>query len=858
MQVSHNSLLIEDRSVVAENRVRRGAIFRRDFTIKNVGDAEEAAVNFWLETSEQKSEPLLSWYSFNPTPPLRIKQGEPYRIVLSFEVPQQTLPDIYNYVIVFEAAQYPGKSFRRPLQLQVIPAEQDIELDSDPSFALEPITTSAKPYQLAVGDSLKITVKVENRSKLVDRFYINCPELDKDWFTIEYPESAIEGVGIIQESDGLPLNPKSKGEITLLLHPPQYTPAGNYFPTIQLTSKNKEDVILLDIVYLQVLPDERLNAKLYPALRQVPEEPGEFELELTNLGNIKRRITIRASDPKKLFTYTPDPFIVGLDPGFTEPVRLKAEPNKWWRRPFRGKGLEIPFDVELTNTHDPLRPEPSYNPALLETLPQATIVWQARPWWVWLLPLLLLIGAIGIIALLLWANRPRPPVTPQVLELRATPKKDSTGKPLTEYQAGDGEQIRLDWKVSHFDQIGKITIVQLEKGVEIARKSHFFNIDKPEFIEGIPIHFRQDTSEGNSCKQTKETVTIRTNRSQNRFSSWWQFPFNQSNKETTKELAVLACQGVITTAKLAGDYTFQIQVFQKNQQGTSDSEEPIATRTTDTIAIKPALEPQVINFAATRSIYQEQPRSIPNRAPSPPSANNPGVIRLNWTIANASRIQALKLESLSPDGSVQGEATSYFIRNGILPTTLEDFCNFDEKSTLTCQNVPTNARKPGDYIFKLTVVVRQEQEIKEVTKNTEPVKIQARALRIASFKVNGQEARQKPKHVYVLSERGETVDIALSWTVQGGEDVVVELLPSPGLVPISGSMNYSISPPSSETITLKVSNQSGAQKNQSVVIQTMEAPQPSPQPIQPPSTTQNEQSSPSDSTQLSPIELPPQ
>ena len=63
----------------------------------------------------------------------------------------------------------------------------------------------------------------------------------------------------------------------------------------------------------------------------------------------------------------------------------------------------------------------------------------------------------------------------------------------------------------------------------------------------------------------------------------------------------------------------------------------------------------------------------------------------------------------------------------------------------------------------------------------------------------------------------------MSWKVKG-DDVEVQLLPSPGLIPKEGSLRYSISQSSgSETITLKAKNKkTGEEKIQTLVIQTVD------------------------------------
>ncbi len=857
MQANRNPLLVEDSSVIERNKIKRGASRRYDLLVKNISEKEEVSVNFWIETPDQKSEPLLGWYSFEETAPLKIRQGDRYTVPLIFEIPQQATPNTYNYVLVFETAQHPEAPFRRPLQLQVEASEQDLELDIQPSFTVAPHTTAELPHSLQAGESFSVTVTVENRSKQTDRFYLTCPELPNDWYTVGYPAGAIERYGFEQDTDGLPLNPKDQGEITLRFHLPLYTPAGNYHPTLQLTSKIKEELALLDVVYLQLLPNEQLSIQLQPELRLIPEDPGEFALTLTNTGNIQRKVTIRATDQNKRFAYDINPPVIELVPGKTEQTQLRATPKKWWRRPLRGKPLEFDFDLTLDNTPFPFLPEPTHLPTLPETLPHGKIIWQPRPWWVLASLILAALLAIAAISLYLWRNILRPPDTPEITAFSIT---DGDKEPIRQ-EGKKNALLRLTWQIKHFEYVHRITIIRIEKGIETDRKTYFFGVPIPgsipdHLLKGKDLKGKDQTN--NFCEQQPNTTEKPRSHLALLPSPVLGIPY-----PTLKPVspALLTCNGITTGTKEAGNYTFQIQVFTSPQQ-----KEPVATQTTDTIVIKPADDPKIVSFAPTQLVYQEgqlpglsliQPGTAQSNLPqSQFSPISPRGVQLNWAIANTSRVKEIILTSTAPDGSTQSEAKRYILpdRDG-LPVELSGICV--RNRDLVCRNVQTDVKRPGNYVFKLTAIVKQEKGTTEITRTTEPVKITPKELQILSFQVNGQDARSKPKHVYMLSDRADKVEIVLSWNVLGGEDMQVELSPSPGKVPARGRINYSLSPPNAETITLKVSNKSGAQISQSVVIQTIEAP-PLDLPLIQPASPKTKFSPPSPrSSSLSPIETSP-
>lgn len=1145
VQIANNPLFIEDLSA-SNNEVKRGSTATRRITVKNLGD-KRAEIDIWIAATDEKSEPLLRWCTFSEQNPLNLEPKDSREVTLNFEVPPQAPPDLYSYEILIEApAQYPDKIIRRPQQLRVLLSEQDGEWGSEPGFTLQPVTTSAKPYRLKAGEQLEVKVKVENRSKRVDRFYLTCPDLNQEWFTIRYPESSLQMSGFVKETDGLELNPGGTGEITLQLHPSRHTLTGNYFPTIRLISTNKEDLVLLDVVYLQILPDDSLNVELHPVVRKVPREAGEFEVEVSNQGNINRELTILAADEEGIFTYTPAPPLVRLSPGDTSTVALKVKPRRWWRRPFRGTALEIDFDVELENANELLLiPETSKPPALPKDLPRGTVVWESRPLWLLWLLIALALGTIGAIALYLWwlFFKPLPfPPSPKVLQFDNTTVEVDGKQEKKEYQEGYGDAIRLDWKISNLSQIEKVTVIRLEQNVETDRKSYFFN----EKNVKIPSHLLpvknqinnyclEETQDKNSdiliCKgiitnakkagnytfkilvfpqpnqkdpsdtRISDTITIKpvtplplpkvidfsSTKPSYEEASLLQLPISSSltqlpepdslssrptpapillnweisNPNNVKELRIvglapdgsinselkryeiknnilppelriycepkenlsekknLVCRNVPTDARKPGDYIFKLMVISPGQQEPTESkqtatikiqplplpkvtdfsssepvyqeisaqtlqasgqnglirlnweianasqikelkvvglapdgsinsqskqyifinntlppelknfcslttklicrgvptdarkageytfkltvtgqgqQEPTEAKQTANIKILPLPLPKITDFASTQPAYEEVSAGTPQlpngknissnttQTTAPGSSSRPpaGPIRLNWEIDNARQIKELKVVGLAPDGSINSKLKRYAVNNNSLPPELKGFCVLATK--LICQNVPTDAGQAGDYTFKLTVVPKQEQEAPEIAKNTATIKIKPvppkpptppTPVNIISFKINNEEVSQKPKYTYAINKDRSSVDIVLSWQVQNGEDIKVELLPSPGAVSPQGSINYTLSkPPSNATITLKVTNKAGEQKTQSVVIETVEPnkssqPQksppggassgaPSPAGASPGTPSPGGASpTPSNPARLSPIELPP-
>lgn len=873
MQTVNKPLLIE---VLGDNNgQKRGETLKQRVVVNNKG-TQPAEIDLWIAATDDKSEVVLRWCTFNKPNPLKLDANSQEAVELTFEIPLEATIDLYNYEILVDAqSQYPGKIDRRPQQLRILPSEQDAELDQEPAFSLQPTTSSIQPFPLLPGETLDVNIKIENRSKRVDRFYVTCPEFDQSWISIRYPESTLETTGLGRETDGLELNPGKSGEIALSIHPPQYTPAGNYFPTVRLTSSIKDKLVLLDVVYLQLMPDERIAVQLNPSVRRVPAEPGIFTIDLTNSGNLDCKLIVRASDPEQVFAYTLEPFIAKLTPGTTQAIGLRATPKKWWHRPWRGKGVEIPLTIELDNLQDQLRPE-WVNLALPQEMPSGTILWQPHPWWrLWLL-ILLALGTVGAIAFAIWFKWFYKPPLPSALPLPEILKVENIADPKApqqekkQYQEGFGDAIRLDWKISHLERIEKVVVIRLENNVETDRKTFpFYGKVQDPLKRQDPL--TQKDKPNNFCE----------------------------NDGTQSQ--VVSCNGIITSAQKAGNYVFELQVFAvKDPNSKRDFNQPVATLKTDTIAIKSALPPKIVEFSATKPTYQEgatqtiaspaillptvavspTPTASPAPTVSPTVSQTPlplpsprllepttGLIRLNWEVNNSRQIKELKIVGVAPDGSISSPLKRYLFAKGILPAELQPYCT--QAASLICQNVPTDAIKAGDYTFKLVVVPQQASD-QEIMKITEVIKIISQTPKIL-FQVDGQNVDQNPKLVYEIGPSRQPIEVTISWKVEGSDGLKVELLPAPGQVKPDDQLKFPLGKSSSsETFTLKVTNRSGEQVEKSVVIQSIEVKPPtrptsttsggvtggaSGSPGSPTSSTPPP--TPSDPSRLSPIELPP-
>jgi hypothetical protein len=106
---------------------------------------------------------------------------------------------------------------------------------------------------------------------------------------------------------------------------------------------------------------------------------------------------------------------------------------------------------------------------------------------------------------------------------------------------------------------------------------------------------------------------------------------------------------------------------------------------------------------------------------------------------------------------------------------------------------------------------------------------------ITSFTVNGKPAKSQPTQVHSANQNQRSVGVVISWQVSG-DNLTVQLLPSPGYVSTEGSVQSSLKTGSVQTFTLIAKNQLGEQAMQSVVVRASgsgQVPRSSPSPTLP-------------------------
>ena len=856
-----------------------GELVERVITIRNQGD-RLAELEVWLEPSDMRAEPLRQWGIFNQSE-LTLQPQQSDDVVLTFRIPVQAEPGFYSYDVRVRSPQYQGEEIRRSQQLQVLVSGQDA-LRTEPKITLTPATDSINPHRLKAGTEMVLGATVENPSRRTDRFFLTCPDLFPEWFTVIYPEKQGDGSIPVEQTDGLQLNPRETGQIQLKIHPPAHAPSGNYFPTVRITSSNRSDLVILEVIYLTIPIDDRLSVELTPKSRKVPSEADTFDIHLANPGNINRTLAITAADPDQTFHYTIRPYPLILPPGESATAVMKPRPRHWWRQLWRMREQTLEFTLDVQNfqtdpasreripPHD-LPPEALTHRllALPGKVPVGRITWKVRRRWLfWLLLSLLCLGTCTAVVWLLWHFLIfRPSLRPRIAEF-ATRQED--------YQEGADDAVTFDWQITNLEKIGRVqlnypapTVAESPTAPQLSatpKTYTFTNLPDNDIPPALKPYCQvEEAPKPNSIINTLLSLYRRfTQRSPN--------PQALTCKQVPLADFVVA----------EGTYDFQLLVFpiirEKGAESASDQQESTLESVSDSVAdrqkitkveIAPLPPPEIKTFMPTAIEYRlrtpdaglSQNPQAPASSAATNSNNEPegtngqkgtttrsasdapsqdggplAPIRLDWEISNFEEIASLTLVSLAPDGSEHALPETFNIQSKDeapanaadirrLPPRLQPFCQIVD-NTLLCRRVRVLATDVGEYVFYLTVTPRRDQGQGEIVKSTATIPIKPPMPTIEVFALNGKDRREHPKHVFEINPARVSLDVVLSWRVENA--IQVELLPAPGVMEQlmlprlieQESLPYTLSAVAgSETITLRAINELEEEVIQSIVIE---------------------------------------
>ena len=710
---------------------------------------------------------------------LALSSGKSGELTFCIDVPGDVLPQWLDYeAVVIPQGEY-ADYYLSPTRCRLQILAPDVsETTQDPTFSLTPITTPDRPL-IVLGTAVVVELMVENRSERVDRFRLECTGLPEDWgIQVEYPRDS-DSFGLVRLNDGLGVNPSDRGVIRVLLQPPTLPLAGSYLPTFRLASENDPRLGLLALIYLQVDPVYRLQAQLETIQDQVRNRhPAQFTLEFANLGNTPRQVQLLLQPKTPTATCT---YNLASDCVTIAPQAVSRIPLEGTPQRWWTRswvGSGKIYPFQIELSDRDLH---AIDP---ETL-QGHFTWMPRPWWQLLLTLLAGLGLLSTLAFLIWWYFLRPPIPPIVVEFAA---EDSR------YAEVNGDAARVRWQIENSEQIQTLKLTGYSPEGTLLSGPLVY-----EFKDGKPPAALQSF-----C---------------------------------TQETTLLTCSQIRTDAFLPGKYVFELALTSKGRRA-----KPVMLKTSP-IEITAKPPPTVTALVPKSLLYREVAPGTPTPAEKAIPAIDQSGIRLDWVVTMPTSLTALHLVGRDQDGKMIGDRWFEFSNSEELPKLLREFCEVGK--TLICRNVPTGLTAVGEYRFELQALsadqpaaeVNPKVEVKP--KVSEIVKIQPQTPQIISFQINGREA--PAKLLIPVAPLQTLLPIRVTWRVQGGSTTRVELMPSPGSVPLVGMVSVPLSPQGSTTIALQVKAPTGEVLTRSVTLETYDPTRskpatPSPAGMPPPSS----------------------
>ena len=615
--------------------------------------------------------------------------------VFRFEIPIQTLPDDYPYLLILDAPDhYPEETpLQHPGHFRVLPPIQTIERAKDPTFTLLPETTPERPIPVHPRQPIELQALVRNRSERVDRFRLTCTDLPESWYRIIYPEG-LQDLGQVIAQDSLLLNPGAEGRILLLLDLPTDIRAGRYLPTLRLHANNHPNLVLIDIAYLQVDPSFALDLTLREVMNRVQSRAGQFQLTLANGSNTSRTLTLTAQETAEnpLCRYELATESLVLAPSAMQKIELAVQPIRRWRRPWWGKGLTIPFFVEAHDTFE--------LPVDRDRV-TGELIWEPRPLWQRLLAILLILSGLTVLGLLLWWLFFRPSVRLQVSEF------NSEGEA---YEFAQGDFIHLRWQIGPPEAIRSVQLTG-----QAVTGSHHPTLVTYDFSQGIPTELED------LCTSDRHWLTCRFVRTDARLPGDYQFNLTVVPKKEGQAIATSQTAAITIAPLPTPEITrFTSRLLTWKPPVSSAANDSAANSTTRTTATSSRA-----NIAKAVNLLRNFPWLIGNARLQPDfSLLSDRLLALDWQIAHPQQLVSLELTGRLASGDRDLPILTWSFEDGILPEELQPFCRLTG-TQLICQQFPA-ALLPGDYVYELTAIygtTRTDPVGTTITAETDPLKL---------------------------------------------------------------------------------------------------------------------------------------
>jgi hypothetical protein len=748
-------------------------VFQLGVTVNNQGDRDAIVyisidprhpqIAQWLEAQGQVQEQRLA-----------LAPGKSGEVTFRWKVPADALPGLYEYDLVVDASDYytefPAQRYSRQ-QIQVAsPKRSQVEIQ-DSSFNLDLRTTPNQPKQIQPGEAIPLQAIVSNRTERVDRFRLVYDGLPSDWkVNITYP-TEMRGTGLIQETDSLGLNPGDLGRIQILIQSPPQELSGTYVPTFRLYSENQENhrsdqlrnqtQVSSEVILLDLLYIQ--VQPIYLLQSQInaiaPDvNPDAAKFEV-QLANLGN-----SSRQVKLKIRNKDS---------TENCRYQLVKDEVALLPKSVTAIELlgkpqhwwkrPWfgTGQVFNFQVELEDVQQFAAVQPSQLP-AYLTWKARPWWQLLLAVLLALGLVSSLAGLIWWLFLRPPVVPKVLSFAA---EDSR------YAALNNDVAQVGWEIENPDRIKLLKVTGYSPEGEVISGPLIYELDGKQLPTAL---------ETNCVVQEK----------------------------------LLTCRNIDTDARRPGQYLFELALIPKHRQ------EAIAQQS-KTVVISPKPVATVKALTVTQALYREAgslPKALAQTAPPEVPADG---LKVSWQVEHPEDIQELKLVGRDAKGVSIGELRYPIAMEGDelkLPVDLQKRCKADK--ILVCNQVPTGVTRVGEYRFELQVVSRQSNvALADKLIQTDPIQIQPLPFYIANFQINGQPAAAHYRIPLLPNQPAPKV--FLGWQIRGGQTTKVELLPSPGQVPVQGVLELPLNQQyGTAVVTLQVSDRTGQSTTRSVTFET--------------------------------------